>query len=263
MKSKFLKYALRLILILSFGGISYFSWAYINDRKVSKATKAIAVAEKMPKIKYDAALLAKFETLSKHLDPNRSEYNLTGKLVFRDGSDSAAKAQQLVYEVRKRDTDYYCRLGSTEILNANGTSVSIDHFSKQIIVSGQKELPVSQLFPSTKELLKNLQKERYVLSGIVEGGEEKLQLLNNYHITCKEYTITYDKETFKPVKLFTRLTNFENPESREKERVVTLYIDRCESQSRWYEIEQKKFVSAVGAGWHPVEKYKNYKLHVL
>lgn len=264
MKGIFMKYISRLVLVLAFAGVSYFSWAYINNGEVSQIEKKTAViVEKLPKIKYDTALLSKFETLSKQLDPNREEYSLVGKLAFRDGADSSLKIQQVVYEVRKKGANYYCKLGSIETLNANGMSISIDHLNKQIVVSGQKELPPSPLFPHTKDLLKNLQKERYVLSAAAHAGEEKIQLLNNYHITCKEYTISYDKEKLKPVKLFARLTNFEDPESVTKEKVVTLYIDQCENLSGWDKIGQKKFVTEIEGKWLPIERYKNYKLYVL
>ena len=263
MKRTFLKYALSLALLLALAGVSYFSWAYINDKKEFKIVNSTPVVEKLTKIKYDTALLAKFEKLSKQLDPHRNEYSIIGKLVFRDGADSAAKAQQVDYEVRKKGNDYYCRLGATEILSSNGTSTSIDHLNKQIIISEQKEMPATQLFPLTKDLLNKLEVERYELLETNQVGEAKLQLLNNYHITCKEYTITYNKEKMKPQKLFVRLTNFEDPESREKEKTIALYIDQCDSKSKWEELGKKKFVNEVAGKWQPIEKYKDYKLYVL
>ncbi|WP_199118232.1 hypothetical protein [Pedobacter sp. ASV28] len=266
MKIKIFKKALlRLsVLILLLGSASYFSWAFIKERKAFAKKEALAVKEKLPKINYDKRLLLRFEELSRQLDPNREEYSLIGKLVYKDGTDSLAKAKQALYEIRKKGSSYYYKLGTTEILNANGQNVTVDHLNKYIMISAQKEQPQAQLFPQVKELLKNLQRERYELSNTEKDGIAYISLLNNYHISCKEYGISYRKEDLSPLRLFIRLTNFDDPESVAKEKVITLSIEQFESRANWNEhVGQLAFAQQVNGQWEASAPYKDYKLIVL
>ena len=95
-----------------------------------------------------------------------------------------------------------------------------------------------------------------------KGGKfQTLCLLNEKHITCKEYDITYDTLTSKVSRIYTRLANFSDPMNVKKEKILDVYFNNWEETAdinKYLAID--KVVTKVGSEIKLTDNYKKYEL---
>lgn len=155
----------------------------------------------------------------------------------------------------------YYKLGSTETINSGGQYISIDHQAKTIVLSEQKQLTESSIGLPVKDIRSALKAEQYKLSGKQIGHTQTMTLLNEHHISCKEYTLSYDTDTWQIIHIYARLTNFEYPLRKDKEKILDVAISRWDEQANVSQyLVAGDVVLRRGASWGTTEKFKAYEL---
>lgn len=106
-----------------------------------------------------------------------------------------------------------------------------------------------------------LKSEQYQLSGEQKANIQTITLLNEHHISCKEYTLSYDIRNWRITHIHARLSNFEYPLRKDKEKILDVAISRWDTEAN---ISQYLLAGQVikrrGAGWGLTGKFTRYQL---
>ena len=252
--------AVSLLLIL-LAGIGIARPHLFKAEKV-ETVKTKAVREDR-QLEYQPELLEEFRQVSSLVDANREEYELSGKLIIGRKRDSVLRSEQMDYLFSKKGKDLYYRLGKTETFNQNGIYVYVDHHARKVLVSTQKDVAVNKSLIDSKQLLKTFRSEGYELIGSDQGNERTVKLLNNNHVSCREYAITYNKSDKKVTGILTRLTDLEGEINEGNEMSVDLRIGTSKAVSELQRYNKALPVEKQGEEWRLKEGYVGYELRIL
>jgi len=209
---------------------------------------------------YDPEVLKEFELVTGAFDANRNEYLLSGTITTSNTSDSSANAEKVDYLFSKKGKEFYYKLGETETVNANGIYLHIDHRAQKVLLSKQKEVVVNNGIMNSKELIKALKSEDYELLSSVTGESQTIKIINEQHVTCREYAITYNKSSKKLSRMLTRLTNLNEELSVDSETLIDLRIRVSSEDSKLEKYSSELPIQQGKAGWELKEKYSGYEL---
>lgn len=254
------KYLIFIIAILIISGTCVIAWSKLAA-EASVETKAKTDSLKTPKL--DTQILAKFAKACQQFDPNQKEFLLIGILNVVDGADSSQKINNATYVLSKEGEDFYFKLGETETINANGLYLFLDHEQKKIMLANQKPLLAGIGMPDANKLLKNLNGEMYELTDQQVGDAEKISLINEYHMSCKEFTLLLNKENQQLQTILIRLSHNEYPEDKKKDKKIELKIAQLGNNSNLRNYVDKKVVKKEGEEWVLAAAYQDYELIIL
>jgi hypothetical protein len=222
-------------------------------------TKAVK-SDSVDRITYDTVLLKKFADISKAFNVQKDVVTYSGVVNVNDGADSTNNVKALNFYYSRNGSNYYYKNGSTETLNAQGLYIYIEHDRKRILIAKQKEVQTAPL-PDMTNVPDKLRSERYRLVDKMNGGYETIALLNEHHITCKEYAITFDTLHHQLNTVITRLSCFADPLNKKKDKVISMTINQYESRADAANFPDKSnTVLKDGDGWKLTAKYSNYEL---
>lgn len=253
------RYLISIIAILIISGTGVIAWSKLNSRVEAEAKLKTEV--EVPKL--DPQILAKFAKACQQFDPNQKEFLLIGKMNVVDGADSSQKISNASYIFSKKDQDFYFKLGETETINANGLYLFLDHVQKKVMVSNQKPLIAGMGMPDAKKLLKNLKGELYALTDQPAGDTEQISLVNEYHMSCKEFTLLLNKEDQQLETILIRLSHNEYPEDKKKDKKIELQITQLGISSNLENYVNKQVVKKEKEQWVLAAAYQNYELIIL
>lgn len=210
--------------------VTAFTWAF--ERKAlrnqailpSKNVKQTPVAQKVPV--YNKAVLQKFEAVCQTFNMQKKVFTCSGVINVIDGADSSKSIKDLVFTMCKNGSDCFYQFGHTEILNARGMYICIENDQKRVIVTTQKSF-IDAPLPDISQMSKVLSEDFYNLTDTVGGKNETIAFVNERHITCKEYAISFDTLNKKVNRVYARLTNIKSPERKDKEKVIDITVDQC------------------------------------
>jgi hypothetical protein len=248
-----------LILIPVFIGFLAFA---IQDNLPTKKEQPIVKSVAEEKISYDPVLLKKFEALTQKMDAIR-DYSCSGSISAADHADSTEIIQNVPFEICKVGPRFYYRLGHTETINKPGMSLSIDHDAKKILIrtgsNGNQNSSFNPMKP--EQLIQLFQSEEYQLKRSINGSIETLSLVNLKHISCKEYSVSIDTISRMPARFFTRLTNTDEPERTDNEKVIDVRITKWgnTSQIAQYTKTENKVIKEAGR-WKAVGELAGYQV---
>ncbi len=256
MKLKFL-YGLMMLataLTLTFGGDCYSTAAIFRPSDVADT----AWREQQEP---DKVLLAKFQQLCKKMSEIKDSYTVAGTMNIIDHANPRDKMENVKFLFCKKGDQYYYLLGTTATINEDGIYLYIDNETKKILLSQQKKVVYDPGFKQFANLGANIKSENYRLVSKVTGDMETLSLINEHHISCKQYSISLKKNSMTIKRLYMRLTNFYEPLKTDNEKVVDVSIsewDDAADISKY--LTKDKVVIQGNGGWKTVSGFKNYQL---
>lgn len=220
--------------------------------------KAVRIATP-PKV-FDNALLKRLDNVFKNLDFGRPAYTLSGTITVVNKEDSTENMKNVYFLISKKGGDFYYKEGETETINEEGVYIDINKQTNKVFISPQKQVNTVSIIDVDK--LKNaLQSEKYNLTSKVTDGMQTISMLNEYHISCKEYALTFDTLNNKINRIYTRLTDIKDPLNKSKDKIVDIKITRLDNEARLEDYNTKnKIVYKSGKNWTLTARYSGYKL---
>lgn len=252
-------------LIIVFALVGVLTSASIAWSKLSNRTGFIVVdkVDSLVAPKLNPQLLEKFLAGCSQIDPNKKEFLLVGTINVQDGADTTLNIQNVPYILSKKGKEFYFKIGQTETINAGDYYIFLDHNLKKVMVSKQQQVVPTVGMPNVQQMLKNLDGEFYSLTDKVINDTEKISLVNEHHLSCKEFSLRVshvDKE-LKAVML--RLSNPQFPEDKKKDKKVELQLTQISEKSNLENYVETPVVKKVQATWTLQPAYKAYELIIL
>jgi hypothetical protein len=223
----------------------------------------VAPAPKVQLPEYDTALFNRFNTALRSIAVDSVAKTFSGILDITDGRDSINNVHALPLLVSTGGNKRYFRIGSTETILQQGMCIVIENDQKRVIVTRQTT-PQTNILDNLQLLKSGLRTDRFVMVTKRMDNERVISFVNDHHINCKEFSVTYDTTTNKLTRLYARLTDIEDPLNKKKDRVMDLHIQRINNTVEFGEypglhtiIKQDGKNAALSA------KYEGYKLVIL
>lgn len=207
---------------------------------------------------YDKMLLSRFEQLCQKLE-GKDGYAFSGSVSASDGADTTQAIKETNFIMCKKGQELYYKMGDSETINASGAYVLIDHAEKKVALSNQRDI-VMPLGIQGSSLSKNLASEYYNLTSKTNGNERSISIINEQHLTCKEYSITYDTLSNDIKRIYTRLSGSGDPLNRDNEQVIDIRIMNWEKPDGAKHYFKNKAVKKKGADWELTKPYLSYEL---
>jgi len=209
------------------------------------------------------ALLEKFQHAIQSIDTEKEECLLAGFVTSINRADSTESFINEPYTFTKKGEEFYYKIGAVETINAKGLCLHVDHQGKKIIVSEQKKIEGSQAIFDSQNLWKDIKEEGYSLSSSMIKGVETITLRNDEHLSCREYSISYDTLSLKVNRVSARISNPEYSEQKDKDKTIEIRLNRLESQSDQERLNPQNYIEKVAGEWAPLRKYHDYELIVM
>lgn len=209
----------------------------------------------------DPVLLGKFELLCKQIARTEGNYTLGGEINIVDKANPDDQMDHVPFLFCKRNNEFYYRLGKTATINEQNAYIYIDYLAKSIWVSPQKRVVYDIGMQSFADLGGKIKSEHYRLTSKINGDEQTFSLINEHHISCKEYTIICNKNNLKIKRLYMRLTNFNDPLNADKEKKVTVSIFKWNDTADLTQyLTKDKVIKQMNGRLKAINEFKDYRL---
>jgi hypothetical protein len=202
-----------------------------------------------------------FEKICDKMKQAKGDYTIGGLINLTDPVHPEQSIKNAPFLFCKQGDQFYYRLGTTETINGRELYLYIDHQTKNIMLSPRKEVMYDPSPVKPIDLGEAIRSEHYSLGSAVNGPLETLTLLNERHISCKQYSVTFNREGLNITRLFMRLTYLREPMRRDKETTVDVRITRWEQTA-----DISKYPNAgsvlvkVHGRWQGNGELKNYRV---
>jgi len=243
--------------------VSAITWAiqhrYFKHVQKQQLPKAAIVKFATPV--YDKALFDKFEQLSRKYDTIKQNYTVKGFITMIDKADTTTQMKNVDFVLCKKGNALYYKLGTTETINEDGVYLYIDHAGKRILVTQQKQIGNADAMQNLTRIAATLKSEYYNMTGSVKNGIQTISFTNEHHITCKQYTVSYDTLNNEIKHIYTRLTNFRDPLNKNKDKIMDMYLSEWDDKAliTTYTLPGE-IVKSEGKKWKKTKAYENYEL---
>lgn len=209
----------------------------------------------------EQSLLKKFEILCKTIGDVRGNYTMAGVINITDHANAASAMEHMLFVLCKQGDEFYYRLGTTATINEQGLYLFIDYKTKSILISKKKQVMFDTGLKNFADLGIKIQSENYKLVDKVIGEDETISLINEHHISCKQYSLTFNKQSMRIKRLFMRLSNFDYPLKTDNEKVVEVSISQWIKSADLSKYPSKNSVlKDVNGEWRTANAYKNYRI---
>jgi hypothetical protein len=209
----------------------------------------------------DKALVGKFEMLCKKMTNIKGNYTVAGIINMSDKARPADKMENIRFLFCKKGDEFYYRLGSSATVNEQGVYLYIDYKTKRVMLSQKKQVGYDAGLKQFGDIGANIKSENYKLSSKTTGNDQTISLINEYHISCKLYAITFDRHTMKIKHLHMRLSNFNEPLRTDNEKIVDVSISQWSNTADMTKyLTKSKVVRNENGKWKTVNEFKNYQL---
>jgi hypothetical protein len=208
----------------------------------------------------DKELLDKFGIMCKKIRDVKGNCTLAGVINIEDHANPAAKMENVGFIFCKRGDDFYYQIGKTATINADGVYIFIDHGAKKIMLSQKKQVVYNAL-EGLGDIGANIKAEHYKLVSKIKGDEQTISLINEHHISCKQYSLTFGKRDMKIKSLYLRLSNPQDPLRTDNEKIVNVRISEWDGSAELTKyLSKNNVIKNVNGRWKTVEGFKNYEL---
>ncbi|WP_207428885.1 hypothetical protein [Pedobacter sp. SYSU D00535] len=210
----------------------------------------------------DEQLLSKMERVCSMLDINRPECFVEGSVSSYTQGNTLDVEGTLPYIYSKRGNDFYYKLGQTETINAKGLYIYIDPDAKKVLLSDQKVLTDSS--PNAiHELFKQILEDRFAVRTKFEGDNQVITLLNEMHLSCKEYSVSFDTLSLKPNRVFCRMPNSNAAGSTGGDLVLDMRLQTVSSISQIEKFVSKPVIIRDDNKWTLSKEFQGYELVIM
>lgn len=238
--------------------VAFASAKIVADKPV---IKSVAVQDSVETVHIDTAKLKLFTLAGKAIDFNADQLALSGILSIHDGNDSSANIDNAAYCFIKRDSSFYYKMNLVEMVNTRSYCLQVDGQQKKIMLSPHKSINPQLMFPNMDKLVARLQEEKYsVVELPAPDGFRKITLVNSHHVTCKEYSITFNSETFKPSEVFIRLTNLDDPLNSKMDKTISMKYSEKNDINQQELLSIERMVIKTDKGFKAVNGYSGYEV---
>lgn len=153
---------------------------------------------------------------------------ITGTVNVNDQADSTNNMSATFTYTRQGREGYY-RIGDNEMASLKEAYIVVANDAKKIFISPARSLANPVKLPVTDEV-GLLEKEGYAISRKVSEGVTEIALLNNKHISCREYRLSYDSAgQIRQVKM--RLSEPSAMADLEKDKLINVAVNGWSSVS--------------------------------
>jgi len=194
------------------------------------------------------AILGKLEKVSGKMRGKNGQFYFSGRMVMID----AIEGQSNVPFIFCSDgSSYYYCIGQTIFLNIDGAFVQVDRKAKKVFVSQVSEGYRPDLM-DVSNIRKAIESKEYAFSAWEQGSRETIKLLNEDHLNCKEYTITYDTVGYNITRFYSRFADQDALPGDKNDKIIDITI------SEWKEVKAiQPFLSGIK------KSYKEGNLSVI
>jgi hypothetical protein len=257
--NKNFKKSLFVFVLLALAGASFLGWAKYKISFIKEAISPVAV-DSVVAYKVDTAKVALLKRVYSKLNLNKKEFLIAGRIGAKNGADSTDRLTNADYVFSRKGTSFYFKLGATESFNANGFYLYVDHGMKKVLLSKEKQIASDFLMPELSSILNTVAEEGFKLNSTVNGENQRISLTNPYHLSCKEYSVTFNKLTLKPNRLFVRLSNPQEPEDGSKDNVIDFRIRLSSAISNIQKYTTQNIVIKGNKSWSLGPAFRSYEL---
>jgi len=251
------KYLILLISLLFVGAAGAFAWRSGTKRRlnvVKPVTTAVPTS--------DTASLRKLLQYTALLDWTKKDVTFNGDLTIDNPADTTQNIKQEYFVFSKKGQDYYYKQGRVEIINRGQLYICIDHSALKVIIAPHQQIEETN-FPGVKELNNLLGSESYQLKTVKRANSEIIQALNETHVTCKEYSLTYDTVHHAVRNIFMRMTYFPEPFNRKLQKTLNLNLVHTAATVKLEGVPPEQVVMKQERQYHLTADYKRYELIVI
>jgi hypothetical protein len=248
-----------IVAVLVLAGTSFLGWAKYKALIVKESAKPVTI-DSLVVNKIDTAKIALLKVVYGKLNLNKNEFLIAGSIRAKNGADTTDRLKNSPYIFSRKGKSFYFKMGATESFNANGIYLYVDHGMKKVLIAKQKQIISDFVMPELRTILKTVGEEGFQLKSTVIGENERISLSNPYHMSCKEYSVTFNKLSLKPNKLYVRLSNPEDPENNSKDNVIDFSIYRSSVISEVATYTAQNIVIKSGNTWVLGPGFKSYEL---
>jgi len=254
MKNKWKIIGMLLVLFVIAGLASARSILAIFNKKEEKK-KVADIVQKVTPRKYDEKLIVKLDQALSLF--TRNQYTISGRIDMLNKADTSEHMHNVFFICRNGNNFYY-KMGEIEQIVNSGICLDIDNNTKRVFAKSNK-ITDSFKIVDVAQLKQALLSEQYDLVSSEHDNLKTISLKNEHHITCKEYSVTFDTVSNKLAGIKYRLTYFKDPLNINKEKDVNITISQCDTiadAGHLYEL-QNKIIDPSG---RLTTKYSGYKL---
>lgn len=212
---------------------------------------------------YDPALIKKMIMASRSLDFNRPECTYSGDVDLTDLNDTLNSLHHIHFQFCRSGDQYYYHLANVEIIHEGNLNVFIQNDQRKVVVSNER-IAIRPPVNGLDSIMKALSGESYALKNIIKGKNQTLSLVNERHLSCKEFAVTLDTVTGKLEHIHARLSDFGSPKDKGLDRLMDVSISGISYHADREQFPLIRDVIHKGKDrWLLTDKYKSYELIML
>jgi hypothetical protein len=258
MKTPYKKIIVALVLV-SITGIAL-AWRVNHITALKKAPVKKTDMGMVAPIPYDHALLDTFSKVTALMDIRSKPSTYSGTVNIADAGDSSQNVHQMPFLLSSKLNECYYRCGHTETLNSKGFYLYIDHDQQRILVGAQKPVSVIGMGGIT-DLKADMINEHYTLDQRVQGQTRTIRFINEQHVACREYALSYDTAAMKIKKIYLRLPDMNYGMNTKKEKTIDIsfaeWSDKADIDKF---LRVKDIIEVEGTTISLKNKYRSYHL---
>lgn len=239
--------------IISFAGVPWWMNPVIHKRSAAPAPEADGVHSMR-----DESALRQLIGVYAHMDSCQQFYT-AGTMSAKDPSDSATNLNT-TYSFCRRGNEFYYQANDVETVALKDIYISVSKNTKKIFVApARKVLPPFQM--PADSLVQIWRAENYKITEEISNSKASVSMLNNRHISCKEYRFEYDPAAMVLKGTYMRLTNLQDPLNDQMDKEVRITVDRWQEGAIPQKLLQKEtYLEKRNGDWEPAGAYSGYTL---
>jgi len=239
------------LLVLSAGGWAMRRHFYPVKKVLPAPVKSMPVASAV-----DEVLLKQLTKMLTVFSPASEHFAFSGTLSITDYGDSTQNVALQPFAVSRHQYEFYVRQGDVETLGDAQVLIKIDRQRKKVFVS-HPEYVQQPVLIDVATIRQAITTENYQLSSKRRGVLQTLDLINEKHFSCREYSVTYDTLRKQVVRVFTRFANPQDPLNHQKEKWVDIHFQQVDTLS---DIKQYPSAASVLSGTRLSKTFQDYQL---
>lgn len=240
------------------GGIVLAAWA--NNRKWLLKQPTQPVKDEVHEYTVEEkAALSELAAVYSHSDSLKLLY-VSGDISVKDPSDTTNNIHAGFLFARRFDSIYYA-LGDDQILSLPDIYLTVNKAVKKIFILPSKKLLAPFHLP-VDTLLKMYAEEGYAVQVTRNPPFKTVRLFRSNHISCKEFTVTWQEEEQSLKEVSMRLTDLDDPLNIERDKIVTVKIADWSTLVPRDLFDKNKYVQQGAGQWMPASRLTDYELFV-
>jgi hypothetical protein len=181
-----------------------------------------------PVIMYDTVLLKKLDVVLKTF--TMEHYTLSGYFDMINKADTSEKVTNTGFLICKDGNNFYYKMGKTIALQESGLYITVNPDTRKIFTKENQQTGVFKII-DIEQLKQALKTEQYQVLSKNSNEFQTISLVNEHNMSCKEYAITFDTLSKRPINIHYRLTYLPDPLNKNKEKVVNIKITQCDNKT--------------------------------